>query len=88
MDSSTRPEFITGLQPNGKYAGVIGVYRNNSSADSIGIFDKEIIDALAPSVRWIAHNGAGYDQIDIEECKQKGASDVFFLLPKFNYILL
>jgi len=72
MDSTTRAEFIAGLKPHGKYAGIVGVYRNNSSAERIGVFDKEIISALAPSVKWIAHNGAGYDQIDINECKQKG----------------
>jgi lactate dehydrogenase-like 2-hydroxyacid dehydrogenase len=74
MDSSTRADFIDELKPNGKYAGIVGVYRHNSSADRIGVFDKETIRALPPSVKWIAHNGAGYDQIDIEECKRKGIS--------------
>ncbi|EIN06735.1 hypothetical protein PUNSTDRAFT_115244 [Punctularia strigosozonata HHB-11173 SS5] len=72
MDSPDRADFLKGFQPGGKYEGIIGVYRHNVSADRIGIFDKEIIAALAPSVKWIAHNGAGYDQIDVAACKEKG----------------
>lgn len=63
---------MDGLKPGGKYEGIVGIYRHNSSADHIGIFDKELVDVLAPSVNWIAHNGAGYDQIDVLACKDKG----------------
>ena len=72
MDSTDRVDFLAGLKPNGKYSGIVGIYRHNSSADRIGVFDKEVVNAIAPSVKWIAHNGAGYDQIDIYECKAKG----------------
>lgn len=53
MDSPNRSEFFAGLKPGGKYDGIVAVYRNNSSADRIGIFDKELIAALAVSVEWI-----------------------------------
>jgi glyoxylate reductase len=72
MDSPDRADFLKGFRPGGKYEGIVGVYRHNVSADRIGIFDKEIVAALAPSVKWIAHNGAGYDQIDVAACKEKG----------------
>ena len=73
MDSSDRAHFLSNLEPGGKYAGVIGVYRHNISADRIGVFDAVIINALATTgVKWIAHNGAGYDQIDVFACKEKG----------------
>ncbi|KAJ3534171.1 hypothetical protein NM688_g7176 [Phlebia brevispora] len=72
MDSPDRADFLKNLQPGGKYAGIVGIYRHNISADKIGVFDEEIITALAPSVQWIAHNGAGYDQIDVSACKKKG----------------
>ncbi|PSR73750.1 hypothetical protein PHLCEN_2v10394, partial [Hermanssonia centrifuga] len=72
MDSSNRADFLTNLKPGGKYEGIVGLYRHNISADSIGVFDKEIINALVPSVKWIAHNGAGYDQIDVQACKENG----------------
>ena len=37
-----------------------------------GRFDPELIDALPKSLRYIAHNGAGYDQIDVDACTLKG----------------
>ncbi|GJE91394.1 D-mandelate dehydrogenase-like dehydrogenase [Phanerochaete sordida] len=73
MDSPDRADFLKNLKPGGKYAGIVGTYRHNLSADRIGIFDQEIVDALAETgVKWIAHNGAGYDQIDVLRCKEKG----------------
>ena len=73
MDSPNRADFLSNLKPGGKYAGIVGVYRDNLSTDFIGIFDEEIITALAASgVKWIAHNGAGYDQIDVQACIAKG----------------
>ncbi|THG93122.1 hypothetical protein EW145_g8464, partial [Phellinidium pouzarii] len=72
MDSPDRDDFLNGFKSGGKYDGVVGIYRHNSSSDRIGIFDTALIDALSPSVGWIAHNGAGYDQIDTKACKAKG----------------
>jgi lactate dehydrogenase-like 2-hydroxyacid dehydrogenase len=73
MDSPNRADFLSDLKPGGKYAGIVGVYRHNLSTDFIGVFDEEIIIALAASgVKWIAHNGAGYDQIDVQACIAKG----------------
>ena len=78
MDSPDRAHFLANLKTGGKYEGTIGLYRHNVSADHIGVFDQEIVNALAPNVKWIAHNGAGYDQIDVQACKEKG--DVPFLV--------
>lgn len=73
MDSPDRADFLTNLKPGGKYAGITCLYRHNISADFIGVFDQEIISALAEAgVKWIAHNGAGYDQIDVSACISKG----------------
>ncbi len=72
MDSSSRADFVAGFKAGGKYEGVVGIYRHNVSAGQIGIFDAELVDALPPYVKWIAHNGAGYDQIDVVACKAKG----------------
>lgn len=77
MDSPDRADFLKNLKPGGKYAGIIGVYRHNISADFIGVFDPEIISALAETgVKWIAHNGAGYDQIDVSACISNGEPTV------------
>ena len=75
MDSHNRTHFLQNLKAGGKYEGIVGIYRHNISADRIGVFDAEIIAALAPSVKWIAHNGAGYDQIDVAACKARGTYD-------------
>jgi glyoxylate reductase len=81
MDSPDRADFLNNLKPGGKYAGIVGVYRHNISADTIGIFDSEIITTLAETgVGWIAHNGAGYDQIDISACISKGEPAFIFMI--------
>ncbi|KAF8070768.1 D-isomer specific 2-hydroxyacid dehydrogenase [Lyophyllum atratum] len=72
LDSKNRSEFLAAFQPGGKYSDVVGIYRENGSADIIGVFDKEIINGLSSSVKWIAHNGAGYDPVDVHACIAKG----------------
>ncbi|KAF8345981.1 hypothetical protein F5887DRAFT_964351 [Amanita rubescens] len=72
MDSPDRPSFLEACRPGGKYDGIIGIYRENESAQKIGKFDKEIIDGLPQSVKWIAHNGAGYDPVNVHACKARG----------------
>ncbi|KAF7982253.1 hypothetical protein HWV62_29483 [Athelia sp. TMB] len=73
MTSANRDQFLKAIAPNGAYYPLTAVYRNNTSADRIGVFDAPIIAALATAgVRWIAHNGAGYDQIDILACIEQG----------------
>jgi glyoxylate reductase len=46
--------------------------RHNDSANSIGVFDSELISKLPSSVKYICHNGAGYDQIDIAQSSSRG----------------
>ncbi|KAG6889925.1 hypothetical protein C0992_003520 [Termitomyces sp. T32_za158] len=72
LDSKNRSEFLCAFQPGGRFFDVEGIYRENGSADIIGTFDKEIIDGLSASVKWIAHNGAGYDPVDVHACIQRG----------------
>ena len=85
MDSPDRADYLKDLKPGGKYAGITGVYRDNTSADVIGVFDPEIISALAETgVKWIAHNGAGYDQINIPACISKGELAVITMICEHN----
>lgn len=72
MDSLDRADFSANLKPGGKYEGIVAIYRTNESAEHVGIFDRALIDVLPPAVRWIAHNGAGYDSVDVKACKEKG----------------
>ncbi|KAF8839401.1 hypothetical protein BDN67DRAFT_970070 [Paxillus ammoniavirescens] len=74
MISPDRSHFLTSLAPGGPYEGTIGIYRRNASAAAIGNFDESLVNALAETsiVRWIAQNGSGYDQIDVQACKARG----------------
>lgn len=68
--SQSREEFLNDLK--GKYSDIVAIYRHNDSANSIGVFDPEIINALPSSVKYICHNGAGYDQIDLPSSTARG----------------
>ncbi|KAG8882069.1 hypothetical protein FRB97_008739 [Tulasnella sp. 331] len=70
MDSPSREAFYEDLK--GKYAGTVVIYRHNSSSLRIGEFDEDIIAHLPESIKFIGHNGAGYDQIDVHACIKKG----------------
>ena len=39
-----------------------------------GRFDQELIDALPSSLKFVSHNGAGYDSIDAHACAARGIS--------------
>jgi phosphoglycerate dehydrogenase-like enzyme len=72
MDSLDRADFFANLKPGGRYDRTVAIYRTNESAQHVGVFDQALIDALPPTVRWIAHNGAGYDQVNVRACGEKG----------------
>ncbi|KAK9365363.1 D-isomer specific 2-hydroxyacid dehydrogenase [Lipomyces kononenkoae] len=70
-DSSTKEEFIRDLA--GKYSDVMAVYHcHMKDAKPGAIINKELIDALPPSLKFICHNGAGYDMVDVNACAKKG----------------
>ncbi|KAF8653338.1 hypothetical protein AX16_004038 [Volvariella volvacea WC 439] len=72
FDSKNRQDFLDGFKPGGKYDKVVALFRDNTSTDHIGIFDEEVVNGLGKDVKWIAHNGAGYDQINVRACKARG----------------
>ncbi len=37
-----------------------------------GPFDEELVFLLPASLKYICHNGAGYDNIDVKACTQRG----------------
>lgn len=72
-------EYITGSRDDfllkcksGEFDKVVGLYRSNNSVSETGPFDKELVEALPKSLKWVAHNGAGYDNIDIDACTKRG----------------
>ena len=49
----------------------MGIYRSNDSTSVSGPFDKELVKALPKNMRYITHNGAGYDNIDVSACTER-----------------
>ncbi|KAK3047442.1 hypothetical protein LTR09_011190 [Extremus antarcticus] len=68
--SGTRKDFIQKCQ-SGEYDDVVGIYRSNESTSVTGPFDREMVQALPKNLRYIAHNGAGYDNIDVPACTER-----------------
>ncbi|KAL9092162.1 MAG: hypothetical protein Q9165_004595 [Trypethelium subeluteriae] len=68
--STNRKEFLDECR-NGKYDGVVVAYRTFQSAALTGLFDEELVKALPKSIRFVAHNGAGYDQVDVHACSAR-----------------
>jgi len=68
-DSLDRNDLLANFKPGGKYDRIVAIYRAYRGTEPA--FDQTIIDSLPPTVRWIAHNGAGYDSIDIKACKDR-----------------
>ncbi len=57
---------------SGAFEGCIAAYRTFDSFEATGKVDAELLDALPRSLRFICHNGAGYDQVDIQACTARG----------------
>ncbi|KAM5347576.1 hypothetical protein ACJ41O_007400 [Fusarium nematophilum] len=69
VTSKSRAEFFSDL--TSKYHDIQAIYRTSASGAVAGKFDKEFISRLPPSLKFICHTGAGYDQIDVDACAQR-----------------
>lgn len=57
----------------GSYSWPISVYVcTPANRQFTGPFDAELLAALPASLRFICHNGAGYDNIDVGRCSARG----------------
>ncbi|KAG5945654.1 hypothetical protein E4U59_005387 [Claviceps monticola] len=73
VTSGNRDEFLRDCD-GGKYNNVVATLRTFDSVQITGRFDAELISHFPPSIRFVCHDGAGYDQIDIEPCTARGIS--------------
>ncbi|KAG6010998.1 hypothetical protein E4U21_000028 [Claviceps maximensis] len=73
VTSGSREEFLRDCDA-GKYNNVVAISRTFDSVGITGRFDAELISHLPTSVSFISHNGAGYDQIDIQSCTDRAIS--------------
>lgn len=62
--SKNRDEFFEDLK--GKYSDITSIARTFQSIENTGRFDAELVAHLPQSVKSVSHNGAGYDQIDVQ----------------------
>ncbi|KAF1953290.1 glyoxylate reductase [Byssothecium circinans] len=69
--SRNRSEFL-GECESGHLDGVLAIYRTYESVCLTGRFDEDLVLTLPASVKFVCHNGAGYDQIDIQSCTHRG----------------
>ncbi|KAF2472027.1 glyoxylate reductase [Lindgomyces ingoldianus] len=70
-NARSRNEFLEECK-SGQLDGVLVVYRTFASVDITGRFDKELVQLLPKSLKFICHNGAGYDQVDVHVCTDRG----------------
>jgi len=68
--TGAREDFLTQLS-SPSYSNILIIYRSNDSTAITGPFDAELISRLPPSLKYITHNGAGYDNIDIPACTSR-----------------
>lgn len=66
----SREQFIEDL--HGKYSQCVAIARGYLTGRVVGRFDAELIAHFPPSLKYIAHQGAGYDQCDVDPLIAKG----------------
>ena len=71
--STNRASFLSECT-SGAFTGVRAIYRDFHSSSITGRIDAELLDCLPPTCRFICHNGAGYDQIDVDACTAREVS--------------
>lgn len=69
-ESTNRADFLAECRA-GKLNDVVAAYRTFNSVSITGLWDEELVNALPSSLRFCAHNGAGYDQIDVHACSAR-----------------
>ncbi|KAL3420568.1 D-isomer specific 2-hydroxyacid dehydrogenase [Phlyctema vagabunda] len=71
FDGTTREEFFKKCS-DGSYDDVVAIYRSNDSTSLTGPFNADLVSKLPKSMKYICHNGAGYDNIDVAACSSAG----------------
>jgi lactate dehydrogenase-like 2-hydroxyacid dehydrogenase len=69
--STNRDDFLREAA-SGAFEGCVAAYRTFDSFRVTGRVDVELLAALPRSLRFVCHNGAGYDQVDVQACTARG----------------
>ncbi|KJK76892.1 Putative 2-hydroxyacid dehydrogenase [Metarhizium anisopliae BRIP 53293] len=65
--ATNRTAFIAECK-SGAFDGVSVAFRTFDSFSITGKIDNELCDAFPKTLKFMCHNGAGYDQVDIQAC--------------------
>lgn len=68
--TGTRDGFLSNIR-SGEYDDVVALYRSNVSTSETGPFDAELVSQLPKSLKFVCHNGAGYDNIDVKAVNER-----------------
>ncbi|KAB8232308.1 hypothetical protein ETB97_007014 [Aspergillus alliaceus] len=68
--ATNRADFIQECK-DGKLDGVVAAYRTFDSVTITGLVDEELVNVLPSSLKYLAHCGAGYDQVDVHACSAR-----------------
>ncbi|KAK9451431.1 D-isomer specific 2-hydroxyacid dehydrogenase [Limtongia smithiae] len=71
-ESASKAELLAKFAPGGLYHDNLVAIFHTHSTPSAGVMDKEFIDAMPSTVKYISHHGAGYDMIDVAACAARG----------------
>lgn len=66
----SREDLVARFQS--EFKNVVAIATTFFSGVAVGSFDKELIDQFPASVKFVCHNGAGYDIIDFDYVTKKG----------------
>jgi glyoxylate reductase len=66
-----RADFIKRCK-GGEFDGAFALYRSNDSNPLTGDFNEELLEVLPKSLKFVCHNGAGYNNIDVAACSKRG----------------
>ncbi|KAK4163385.1 putative 2-hydroxyacid dehydrogenase [Cladorrhinum sp. PSN259] len=69
--STNREDFLK-ESSSGAFDGCLAAYRTFASYEITGRIDARLLAALPPTLKFICHNGAGYDQVDVPACTEHG----------------
>lgn len=69
--STDRASFLEEAK-SGAFDGCTVAYRTFESFDITGRVNQEMLSVMPRSLKFICHNGAGYDQVDVPACSDLG----------------
>ncbi|GAO18507.1 uncharacterized protein UV8b_06617 [Ustilaginoidea virens] len=69
--AANRADFVAECR-SGAFAGVSIAFRTLDSFALTGRFDDDLLRVLPGSLKFLCHNGAGYDQVDVAACTAHG----------------